>query len=141
MQMTQIAMALAHLHAHGVVHGHIHPVSRPPLVFLFLRTYPLSKALIHIKDDSQATLVHIGAYTVGSHLLHSYTQFIPNQESFIWQAPEFVKMDAPCVPTEEMDVYAFASSLYTVRLKVFFALYLSEAHKTLLEGLYRRCTI
>ena len=31
MQMTQVAKALTHLHARGVVHGHIHPVSSPPL--------------------------------------------------------------------------------------------------------------
>jgi len=111
--MSQIAMGLAHLHANGVAHGHVHPVSRPPLVALFCLTQPWLKAIIRIKDDGSATLIHTGAYTAACRVLHSYTQYIPNQESFTWQAPEFVKM-GPGAPTKAGDVYAFGSTLYTV---------------------------
>ena len=66
-------------------------------------------------EDGNATLTHIGAYTVASQVLHSHNHYIPNQESFTWQAPEFLTMDVPRVPTKAMDVYAFGSTLYTVR--------------------------
>jgi len=107
--MTQIAIGLAHLHANGVAHGHVHPVSRPTLITLFRLAHSPLKAVIRIKNDGDGTLIHTGAYTVASQVLQSYTQYIPNQESFPWQAPEFVKMDAPRVPTKAMDVYAFGS--------------------------------
>ena len=142
--MTQISMALAHLHANGVVHGHVHPVSSPSLITPFHLTHSQLKATIRIKDDGQATLIHTGAYTAAIKVLHSYTQSLPISESFAWQAPEFVKMDAPCVPTKAMDVYAFGSSLYTVRYHpevLIPSLYLSEAHETLLEGLCRHRTV
>ena len=131
MQMTQIAMALAHLHANGVVHGHVHPVSGPTLITFFRLAHSQVQATIRIKDDGQATLIHTGTYTAASKVLHSHIQSLPISESFIWQAPEFVKMDAPWVPTKAMDVYAFGSSLYTVRHHPVLALslYLTEAHE------------
>jgi len=142
MQMTQIAMALGHLHANRVVHGHVHPVSSPPSIILFPLPHSHLKAVIRIKNDGNATLTHTGAYTAASRVLHSYTRSIPPQESFAYHAPEFVRMEGPGVPTEEMDVYAFGSTLYTVHLTVIIMKYfLLEAHETLLEGLYRHHTI
>ena len=81
MQMIPIAMALAHLHIHGIVHGHVHPV-RPTLLTLRLTDFQF-KTVIRIKEDGNATLTHIGAHTVASQILH----YFPNQESFTWQAP------------------------------------------------------
>ena len=142
--MTQIATVLGHLHANGVVHGHVYPVSRPPLVIfkLFLLTHSLLKAVIRIKDDGNAMLTHTGAYTVASRVLHPYIQSFPNRESFAYSSPEFLKMDAPRVPTKAMDVYAFGSSLYTVRQHPESNLdRLGEADVTILEGPYRRRTV
>ena len=113
--MTTIAMALAHLHINGVVHGQVYPVSKTPSTIRFPVPHSRLKGVIRITDDGNATLIHTGAYTAARRVLCSYTQSIPLQESFAYQAPEFVKMDAPCTPTKEMDVYAFGSTLYTVR--------------------------
>ena len=84
------------------------------MIPLFFLTHSQLKTTIHIKDDGQATLTHTGAYTAASRVLCSYTQSIPIQKSFIYQAPEFVNMDAPHQPTKAMDVYAFGSTLYMV---------------------------
>ena len=118
------------------------PWSRPPseqttLIPLFFLTHSQLKTVIHIKDDGQATLTLTGAYTAASRVLCSYTQSIPIQESFVYQAPEFMNMDVPCSPTKAMDVYAFGSTLYTVRscLGSIFSLYFSVAHEILLQGL------
>ena len=140
--MTQIAKALVHLHANGVVHGHVYPVSRPPSIIILFLPHSHPKAVIRIKDDGNATLTYTGAYTAASGVLVSYTQSIPQQESFTYQAPEFVKMDAPRTPTKEMDVYAFGSTLYTVRLTVTIMKYVPlEADETLFEGRYKCHTI
>ena len=46
-------------------------------------------------------------------------------------------MEGPYIPTKEMDVYAFGSTLYMVRLTVaIMTSFLREAHATLLEGLH-----
>ena len=108
-------MALAHLHANGIVHGHLHPVSRPTSMTIFRLAHSHLKAVIRIKDDGNVTLIHTGAYTALCRVLHGYTQSIPPQESFAYHAPECVMVDAPHSPTKEMDVYAFGSTLYTVR--------------------------
>ena len=51
-------------------------------------------------------------------------------------------MEGPCVPTKEMDVYAFGSTLYKVRLTVAIMIsFLREVHETLPEGLYGRRTL
>jgi len=113
--MIPVAKALAYLHTNGIVHGDVHPVSRPTLISPFRRTHSQLKGVVRIKDDGNITLIHTGAYITTCRILHSYIQWIPLQESFAYHAPEFVKMDAPRAPTKEMDVYAFGSTLYTVR--------------------------
>jgi len=113
--MIPIAKALAHLHMNGIVHGHVHPVSRPTLIIPFRLAHSQLKAVIRIKDDGNVTLIHTGANTTAWRVLHLYIQSIPLQESFAYHAPEFVMMDAPRAPTKEIDVYAFGSTLYTVR--------------------------
>ena len=113
--MIPVAKALAHLHANGVVHGQLRPVSRSALVILFHHTHSQLKSVIRIKDDGNVTMTHTGAYTAVCRVLLPHTQSIPLQKSFVYHAPEFVTMDAPYAPTKEMDVYAFGSTLYTVR--------------------------
>lgn len=108
-------MVLAHLHANGLVHGHLHPVSRPTLIILLHLPHSYLKAVIRIRDNGNSTLIHTGAYITTCRVLYSYIKSIPLQESFTYHAPEFVKMDAPLAATKEMDVYAFGSTLYTVR--------------------------
>jgi len=110
---TTTPNSIANLHTNGAFHDNVLPVSRPPSIILFPLPHSHFKAVISVQDVGNATLTRTGAYTA---LLGPRTRWIPWQESFAYQAPEFLKMEGPGTPPKETDVYAFGSPLCTVRM-------------------------
>lgn len=86
----------------------------------FCVTYCHVQGSILVKDDGRATITNAAAYTEACGTLYPYIRCIPVQESFVYQAPEFIRMDNPGLPTQAMDVYAFGSTLYAVRFNMAF---------------------
>ena len=73
---------------------------------------------IFVTDNESAVLADVAVYTEARRwILFPSKKNIKNRESFRCQAPEFVNPDKDDVftePTKAMDVYAFASFVYTV---------------------------
>jgi len=61
---------------------------------------------ILVKEAGRATIVSATAYMEACGALYPYIRWIPAQQSFIYMAPEFIKMDTFGPPTQAMDVYA-----------------------------------
>jgi serine/threonine protein kinase len=99
--LIQAAVAIEHLHAHNVIHGHIHPDN------------------ILITVDRNVAVTDIAVYTEACRcLLFPSDKNIKIQKSFVYQAPEFLNPGTENFnpPTKPMDVFAFGSLILTVRL-------------------------
>jgi serine/threonine protein kinase len=96
--LIQAAEAIEHLHAHNVIHGHIHPDN------------------ILITDDRNVAVTDIAVYTEARRcLLFSSDRKVKIRRSFVYQAPEFLNPETDTFdpPTKAMDVFAFGSLILT----------------------------
>ena len=112
-QVKQVAQAISYIHSIGIVHGNIVPVRDCP----FCMTIGLmtSQANVMINDAGMPCLCDVDLDARLRKVIYNAAWPVPSGWQF--KAPE--ELSPPCDPsifsvTKEMDVYAFASTIYTV---------------------------
>ena len=110
-QVKQVAQAISYIHGMGIVHGNIVPVRDRQ--FCMLIELMTSQANVMIDDAGVPCLCDVG---LGARLRKViYSAAWPVLSNWPFKAPE--ELSPSCDPsvfsvTKEMDVYAFASTLY-----------------------------
>jgi serine/threonine protein kinase len=123
--VKQFASGVAYVHSMGKVHGNIVPVgpsSLPPTTQWELNSSSRSSPQwnVMITEDGRVCLSDVGLNVRLIIVLCGDRRRCPS--GWIFKAPEELSFDcdpASFMPTAQMDVYAFATTVYTVSIYTF----------------------
>ncbi|TFK31003.1 kinase-like domain-containing protein [Crucibulum laeve] len=90
--ILQLANAIKFLHASNRIHGNIHPGN------------------MSVDEQGNAKLINFGVYTI----IQKVFPQVPLMECNWYKSQEVNEMDEITILTPDMDVYAFALSIYTI---------------------------
>jgi serine/threonine protein kinase len=103
---------MSYLHGEGIVHGNLYPVSHLSARLQFKINFSVNSPTqgnILISNQGTARVTDIGLNTLV--MQHMYSDVTPVTATWMYAAPEKLELG---IRTTETDIYALASTIYTV---------------------------